>query len=240
MKITKENLIAGIIAVVAFVAIICELIFGGVSTVSIAAAIKDITGIIVDVIVFILAFRFVIKKTEDEPWEKKLGNALDKWRSENANMIVRNEEYDADKDYFSFFMRTDIRNFMGDAKAQKKVGWFVRIPEIGSSKYLEKTFKIQFHLNVGTFLEGKQVENRKNAFEEIAGTISNYIQNKCGISVDDVSFSEEYADIVISVDGFIADEENDVSVDDRIQKLISIIDTAYICYLVAGNFKVQK
>ena len=32
MKIDKENALAGVVAVVALVAIICELIFGGIST----------------------------------------------------------------------------------------------------------------------------------------------------------------------------------------------------------------
>ena len=33
-------------------------------------------------------------------------------------------------------------------------------------------------------------------------------------------------------------EESGITVDDQINDFISIIDTAYICYLVAGNFKV--
>ena len=57
--------------------------------------------------------------------------------------------------------------------------------------------------------------------------------------MEDISFADANADIVISVDGFIKDEENDISVDDRIKKLLSVINTAYTCYLVAGNFKVQ-
>ena len=62
MKINKENLIAGIIAIVALVSIICELIFGGVSSASVATAVKDITGIFIDIIVFALAFKVFMKK----------------------------------------------------------------------------------------------------------------------------------------------------------------------------------
>ena len=62
MKFNKENLIAGIIAMVALGAIICELIFGGISNVSIAVAVKDMTGIFVDVMVFLLSFKVLLKK----------------------------------------------------------------------------------------------------------------------------------------------------------------------------------
>ena len=214
------------------------LFFGGISTASISASIKDLMGIIIDVMVFILAIKFVSKKSDTESLEKKLEDALDKWRSDNSNMIIRDEEYDRDKDFFSFFMRTDLKNFFGDAKALKKPGWFVRIPKIGSSEYTAKTFKIQFHLNVSTFLEGKIVDDRKSAFEAIAGDISAYLQAKCKVTVDKISFTDADATITIIANGLIADEENGIVVDDQIQNLISIIDTAYMCYLVAGNFKV--
>lgn len=237
-KMDKQTFWAGLVGIIALVAITCELVFGGISTTSLSAAIKDLMGIAIDVMVFILAIKIFTKKSEDETLDAKLETALDQWRSENANMIIRDEEYDNDKNYFSFFMRTDLKNFFGDAKAQKKPGWFVRIPKIGSSEYLEKTFKIQFHLNVSTFLEGKQVENRKKAFESIAGDISAYIQAKCGVTVDKIAITEADATITVIANGLNADEENNITVDDQIQKLIAIIDTAYTCYLVAGNFKV--
>lgn len=110
MKITKENLIAGIIAVVAFVAIICELIFGGVSTVSIAAAIKDITGIIVDVIVFVLAFRFVIKK-EDVSFRGQLEKAMQSVEDSYSPLIkehVAKDTNESDKRKNQEFIRYDI------------------------------------------------------------------------------------------------------------------------------------
>ena len=237
-KMDKQTFWAGFVGIIALIAICCELTFGGVSTTSVSAAIKDLMGIAIDVMVFIVAIKIATRKTEDEPIETKLGKALDKWRSENSNMIIRDEEYDKDKNYFSFFMRTDLRNFFGDAKAQKKPGWFVRIPQIGSPEYLEKTFQIHFHLNVSTFLDGKQVDDRKRAFEAIAGDISAYLQAKCNVTVDKISITEADATISVIANGLVADDENNITVDDQIKKLISIIDTAYTCYLVAGNFKV--
>ncbi len=110
MKITKENLIAGIIAVVAFVAIICELIFGGVSTVSIAAAIKDVTGIIVDVIVFVLAFRFVVKK-ENVSFRGQLEKAMQAVEDSYSPLIkehIAKEDNESDQQKNQEFIRYDI------------------------------------------------------------------------------------------------------------------------------------
>jgi len=238
MKITKENLIAGIIAIIAFVAIICELVFGGISTESVAGAVKDITGIVVDIGVFLLAFRFALKKPEEESLDVKISTALNKWRSENSSMIIRDEEYDLDKNYFSFFMRTDVKNFFADATAEKTIGWFVRVPKVDSDEYLNDTFKIQFHLNISTFLKGKQIEDRKKAFEAIAGDIAKYIQAKCEVAVDKISVSDNDATIDVIVNGLTTDGNSGDTIDDQIQKFISIIDAAYKCYLVAGNFKV--
>lgn len=233
----KETLRAGLVGIIAFIAIVCELVFGGISATSISAAVKDLMGIMMDVMVFILAIKIATRKKNTESLDDRLESALDKWRMENSNMIVRDEEYDKDKDFFSFFMRTDLKNFFGDAKALKKTGWFVRIPKIGSKEYLQNTFKIQFHLNVSTFLEGKNIENRKVAFETIAGNIATFIQSKCNVTVDKIQITDADATITVLANGLIADVENNISEDDQINKLVSIIDTAYTSYLVAGNFK---
>lgn len=239
-KMDKETLLAGLVGIIALVAIICEVAFGGISTVSVSAAIKDLTGIAIDVTVFLLAFKIATKKKDEEPLEKKLENALDEWRIAHSNMIIRDEEYDKKIDFYSLFMRVDLKNFFGDAKASKLIGWFVRIPKLDSPQYKENTFDIHFHLNVSTFLDGKIVEDRKRAFEYIADDISKYLQAKCSVTIDKILFSDDGAKITVKVNGLTADDENGISVDDRIKDFISIIDTAYMSYLVAGNFKVKQ
>lgn len=112
------------------------------------------------------------------------------------------------------------------------------IPKIGSLEYLQKTFKVKFHLNVSTFLEGKTVDNRKSAFEKITNNIAMYLQIKNSVAIDKLEITESGATIIVITNGLVADEEHNITVEDRIQNLISIIDTAYTCYLVAGNFKV--
>ena len=83
-KMDKQTFWAGLVGIIALIAISCELTFGGVSTTSVSAAIKDLMGIAIDVMVFIVAIKIATRKAEDEPIETKLGNALDKWRSENS------------------------------------------------------------------------------------------------------------------------------------------------------------
>lgn len=238
-KIDKQTFWAGMVGIIAFIAIICELIFGGISTASVSAAIKDLMGIAIDVMVFIVAVKLATKNNSTDPLETKLENALDKWRMDHANMITRDEEYDRKNTAFSFFMRTDLKCFFGDATASKMLGLFVKIPPIGSPKYLQQTFEMEFRLNVSTFLEGKNVENRKSAFEAITNDIAMYLQAKCNVTVDKIQPTKDGATMIVIANGLIADEENNNTIDDQIQNLISIIDTVYTCYLVAGNFKVK-
>lgn len=238
-KIDKQTFWAGMVGIVAFIAIIGELIFGGISTASVSAAIKDLMGIVIDVMVFIVAVKLATKPNSTEPLEKKLENALDKWRMDHANMIIRDEEYDGEQNVFSFFMRTDLKSFFGDATSSKLQGLFVILPPIGSSDYLQQTFEMEFRLNVSTFLEGKNVENRKSAFEAITNDIAMYLQEKCNVTIDKTQSKKDSATMIVIANGLVADEENNITIDDQIQNLISIIDTAYTCYLVAGNFKVK-
>ena len=83
-KIDKQTAWAGIVGIIALIAIVCELVFGGISTASVSASIKDLMGIAIDVMVFILAIKIATKKADTEPLETKLENALNKWRADNS------------------------------------------------------------------------------------------------------------------------------------------------------------
>lgn len=237
-KMDKQTFWAGMAGTVALIAILCELIFGGISTVSVSAAIKDLMGIVIDVMVFLVAIKLAAKPNHTEPLETKLKNALKQWQIEHANMIVCDDEYDKTKFWCSFSMKTDLKNFFGDATASSKPGWFVRIPKSENSRFPENSFKIFFHLNVSTFLEEKKVLDRKAAFETIAKDIALYLQTKTNVTIDNISISEKEATITVIANTFSTAEENKLTTDEQIQNFISIIDTAYTCYLVAGTFKV--
>ena len=58
----KTDLLAGLFAIAAIIAIICEIAFGGFSKESIVGGIKDISGILVDILVLILAASVLIRK----------------------------------------------------------------------------------------------------------------------------------------------------------------------------------
>ena len=58
----KHDLLAGLFAVVAIVAIVCEVVFGGFAKDNIAGGIKDISGILIDVLVLFVAASALIRK----------------------------------------------------------------------------------------------------------------------------------------------------------------------------------
>lgn len=58
----KHDLLAGIFAILAFVSIICEMAFGGFTKEGFVAGIKDISGILIDVLVLLVAASVLIRK----------------------------------------------------------------------------------------------------------------------------------------------------------------------------------
>ena len=64
-KLLKNtDLIAGILAIVATGAIVCEVAFGGFSKESVVGGIKDLAGILADVIVLVVAASVFIKRKQ--------------------------------------------------------------------------------------------------------------------------------------------------------------------------------
>lgn len=58
----KHDLLAGIFAVLAFVSIVCEMAFGGFTKEGFVAGIKDISSILIDVLVLLVAASVLIRK----------------------------------------------------------------------------------------------------------------------------------------------------------------------------------
>ena len=143
-KIDKETLIAGIIAVIALIAIVCEMVFGGISTVSIAAAIKDTAGIIVDIMVFFIAFKALVKRdvatfrgkleTAMEEIEKSYAPLIQehKARETNESDVLKNQElirYDLAKNLDALFgveCKDYMRFFELKAQSPDKITFYVR------------------------------------------------------------------------------------------------------------------
>ena len=81
----KTDLLAGIFAIVAVAAIICEVSFGGFTKESIVSGIKDITGIIVDVLVFVVAASVLLRKPMD--FKEKFRREMNKIAEKRLSLI---------------------------------------------------------------------------------------------------------------------------------------------------------
>lgn len=78
----KHDLLAGIFAVLAFVSIVCEMAFGGFTKEGFVAGVKDISGILIDVLVLLVAASVLIRKPVN--FKEKFKEA----------MVVLQEKYD--------------------------------------------------------------------------------------------------------------------------------------------------
>lgn len=88
----KTDLLAGVFAVIAFVAIVCEIVLGGFTTESIAGGIKDMSGILVDVLVLLVAASVFIKK-KHKNIASMLESAVEEWGNNNQPLIFKVEGY---------------------------------------------------------------------------------------------------------------------------------------------------
>ena len=88
----KTDLLAGIFALAAFVAIVCEIAFGGFTRESIAGGIKDMAGILVDVLVLIIAASTFLKK-KNKNIVSMLDSALEDWGDKNLPLVFKVEGF---------------------------------------------------------------------------------------------------------------------------------------------------
>lgn len=77
----KHDLLAGLFAVVAIAAIVCEVAFGGFAKDNIAGGIKDISGILIDVLVLFVAASALIRKPVNfkEQFKKAMESIKEKY-----------------------------------------------------------------------------------------------------------------------------------------------------------------
>ena len=86
----KTDLLAGIFAIIAAIAIICEVGFGGFTKESIVGGIKDITGIVVDVLVLIVAASVFVHKPLN--FKEKFNIAIDKIKDKYAPLLIEDKK----------------------------------------------------------------------------------------------------------------------------------------------------
>ena len=86
----KTDLLAGIFAVISFVAIVCEIVLGGFTTESIAGGIKDMSGILVDVLVLLVAASVLIRKPVN--FKAKFITAMDGIKEKYNPLLVEDKK----------------------------------------------------------------------------------------------------------------------------------------------------
>ena len=230
----KEVLWGGLFGVIAIAASLIEMFLSGISTVSVIAAVKEIAGTIVAVMVFAVAARNIVQKIgETKTFEGRLQKALDDWQADHKNMIVRKEQYDHEKNgepatCYSLGLKTNISDFYNLSESSN-TGWFLRMPILNKENYHKAGAVLRFHLNKGTFFEGREMskEELTAGFQKLNGLFCEFMRGNFG---DTITVQGKNQDIAIVVNQPIETAED-------IDLLISIINTMYNAYLVAANLK---
>lgn len=228
-----EQIIGGVFAIIAIGAAIAELMLGDISYDSIAGCIKDIFGTLVVVILFFTVIKDGLQNIFCS-FTKKIQKDFDKWIEENASMIVKDPKFDTENCY-GLGLRTNMKFFYSSTPndTASNTGLFVRVPKFDKHEYSKEKVEISFHLNRGTFFEGRNdlsEEQKKNGFEHIAGLIVNYISSEKIIKSIKHSANKDSATITVLLKGPI--KRNDI------RSLVNLIDKTYKGYLVAANLKV--
>lgn len=238
-RLDKETLFGGVFGVIAIVAIIIEMILAGVSAESITAAIKDIAGTVVSVMVFVIAIKHILKQfRENKKFEDNLIGSLNDWQKDHANMIVRKEKYDFEhKDQpascYSFGLKTSISDFY-ENKSTNNTGCFVRMPLLKKENYVNGNVLLKFYLNKGTFFEGVEMSDveLKIAYGKLNKLFCYFINSNPNLS-DFATAAEktpQEINVVIS---------KPIETVGDIEKLVAVIDSMYNAYLVAANLKLK-
>ncbi|MBO7393583.1 MAG: hypothetical protein J6U98_05215 [Abditibacteriota bacterium] len=225
-NIGKEILYGGIFGCIAVIAVVIEVFLGGFSIDAVIGGIKDISGTIVAVLVFLIAIRQFRPSKSELSFEERLSSALDKWCMENANMIVRNERIDGHA--YGIGMRTDIQDFYRSVPLTKQAGRFVQMPIIDAENYNKNDIKLTFELKKGIFFSDRpelQGEELNKAFNSLNELFCGYINNKFA-GFASASGKDDSITVVI---------REPIVTDEDISRLIDLINTVYQAYLTAAN-----
>lgn len=228
-KIGIETLWGGMFGIIAIVAALVEMASNGFMSGSVAAAIKDIAGTMVVVMVLLFAVRNLIPGKEKLSFEDRLKDALTEWEESNSTLIVKSTDDDRTGKY-GFNMRTDVRDFYRASPLTKNAGWFVRLPVIQKSNYQQEGMQVDFHLNKGTFFEGITLspEELNKNFDQLNRLFCDFINNKYN---NFLSASGEKANITIIIN-------QPVQTVDELHRLIDVLNSMLQAYLVAAKVKV--
>lgn len=227
----KEKIWGGIFGVVAIFAALGEMIVNGISTASVLAAIKDISGTLVVVVLLVTVVKSLLPKKNKKDFSERLEIALDEWRENNANLIAKDDKSDGSSDKYGLSMKTDMNAFYGES-GTGKLGVFFRMPVFSSDVWEKGGIDIEFWLNRGTFFQGRTdlTDEQKDAQLDL---LRNKFEKYIALKFTDFCKTSSVGNKVnIKITQPIQQDED-------IRKLIELINSMYQAYLVSANIKVK-
>ena len=205
----KTDLLAGIFAVAAIVAIVCEIAFGGFSKESIVGGIKDILGILVDVLVLIVAASVLVHKPVN--FKLKFTSAMEDLKNKYSPLIVEDKKEGV--------IRYNIAS-NSDALFSQSGKSYKRIFELAEDKPEE----IRFYINKSFFdQKGGEVFDASTIASDIKSRLTSIYKN---YTVTTVPNKENY-ELHINFNRPLESK-------DDIDDLISLIDYTLLLF-VARN-----
>lgn len=206
----KTDLLAGIFSVMAVVAIICEVAFGGFSKESIAGGIKDVSGIVVDILVLIIATSVFIRKPTN--FKSKFNTAMDTIKNKYTPLLIEDKKEGV--------IRYNIAS-NSDALFSQSGKSYKRIFELAEDKPEE----ISFYINKSFF-------DQKGGSEFNASLIANEIATRLATVYKeyDVSTEQNKDNYELHIK-FNRQIENN----DDIHSLVSLIDYTILLFIARNK-----
>lgn len=206
----KHDFLAGVFAVLAFVSIVCEIAFSGFSKEGLAAGLKDISGILIDVLVLLVAASALIHKPVN--FKEKFNKAMNGLKTKYDPLLV--------EDKVEKVIRYNIASnpdalFFGKAKSPE------RIFELSKDNPTD----IRFYINKSFF---DKVGGTDYDAEKIASQIALRLQS-AHKDYDVTSFpnGNNY--------GIKVDFKRTLNTVDDIDELISLIDYAMVLFIARNK-----
>lgn len=227
----KEKIWGGIFGVIAILAALGEMIANGISAVTVLGAVKDISGTLVVVVLLIMVVKSLLPEKYEKTFSERMESAINQWRENNDNLIVKDERSDGTPNQYGLSMQTDMNAFY-DKSGNGKVGVFFRMPAFHLDVWEKGGINIEFWLNRGTFFQGRTDltdEQKDSQLTLLRNKFEKYIALKYP---DFCTVSSTGNKININIKQPIQTEE-------EIKTLIELINSMYQAYLVSANIKVN-
>lgn len=215
-RMDKEIILGAIFGTITIIAVICEMAFGGFSKEAIAGGIKDISGTIVAVLVFLSAWIALHpRKDKSFDFESELINRLRIWKEEHSNLIFFNNE----ENPLEIHMKTNIENYF-EGGHQEFPGRFVLIT-------LGDVIKLSFSLN-RSLLVGHGVEDAvyKETANRVVRQVTTYVERIYGKEATIKSTSNYNIEFVM---------KNNEKSEYELERIMAIINTMYQSFLVVAS-----